>query len=283
MPPKLLDDIIRQMPRLLPLPRVIDRALSLIQDQRSSMAHVAQVIDNDPALAAKLLHLANSAFYFSHRRVGTVEQAMVRVGFTAAREMLLSTAVWQMMEGKDDLGVLRRADLWRHSVGTALCARALVGLIGGCRADEAYTAGLLHDVGKMPLALFSQTSVVKALALAGSKCSLAQAEVQVLGFHHGDVGGRLLESWNISSSLVEAVRHHHTPPNDPDEQLPAIVHVANSVSDMMGLSVWPSLVRPPVSAAAFASLGLCADDLEKVMTEARRALQEVEQSLGIAA
>lgn len=278
-----LDQIVDCLPQLLPLPEAVARAVALIQDPRSSGSQVARVIETDQALAAKLLKLANSAFYTTRRPAASVEEALLRVGFSITKGMLLSAAAWCMLEARDAIGPLSARRLWRHSVATAFCARRLVSLVGGCRLEETYTAGLLHDLGSLAIAQYAPDGLAEALRVATRGLALFEAEREVLGFDHAEVGARLLAAWGLPDSSVEAARWHHTPTRPPSPgRLVLVAHVADSLSHLVGSYAWPQLDWHPVDREAVESLGLGVGAVYRVVGEARSGLDGVEQLLGLA-
>lgn len=279
-----LDEVVDNLRILLPLPEAVLRAIELISNSRSSTAMVAKAIESDQALTAKMLQLANSAYYSPRRRIPNVEQAIVRVGYATTKEMLLSAAAWHGLERVRGVRTLPVRDLWRHSLGAAFCARTLAGMVGQVRAEEAYTTALLHDLGLLAVMQAAPAEMARVVEISTKGRPLAQAEREVLGFDHAEVGAKLLEMWQLPESSVATVRWHHEPMAVAhDEPQVFIVHLANTLSHAMGLHTWPMATWEPANREAVEALGLDLAAAEMVIKEAERAMRGAEQYLGLPA
>ena len=187
--------IAEELARLPAQPLAAMQVLRLVEDPLASSADLARVIEADPALAARVMRLANAPYYGLTRRVGSASRAVVLLGFSAVRALAVSAAS-SLLSEEVDLGP---SGFWSHSVTTAIGASVVAKQVGGAVAD-AFSAGLLHDIG-MTLS----------------------ATLPDEGLDHAAVGATALELWRFPRDFVRAVAAHHEPPHTVPESLSRIV------------------------------------------------------------
>ena len=232
-----LEDILSGDNDLAALPQVVMRVIDLTADPKATPADLERVIGSDQALAARLLTLANSSYYGLPRRISSLREAVVFLGFKTLRNMAMTITTFNLFLGRSDTDSLARRSVWRHSVDTAQCAKALATLLPPpvreeIGSDQLYTCALLHDIGKMALdrsrhALF--TEIVTLCQSEGIRYS--DAEAGALPFHHGQIGAALAARWNLPPMLCEAVAFHHTPrAAELNPKLTAAVCLANEIA-----------------------------------------------------
>lgn len=201
-----LDLLIAEVAELRPLPAVAVRALELAEGERFSAHELAQAVSADQALTAKLLRLSNSAYYGFPRRITTVRDAVVLLGFRAVRSAMLASCVIDARPGGQ---VLDPVAAWRFSVTTGLLAEVLARSTG-LHQDEAFTAGVLHNIGRLALDQQRPRELKAARVLATrEQITIAEAQRQVLGFTDADLGGAPALHWNFPEPLANAVARHH--------------------------------------------------------------------------
>lgn len=231
-----LDAILDGAGELAALPQIVMRVIDMTADPKATPADLERVIGMDQALAAKLLTLANSSYYGLPRRISSLREAVVFLGFKTLRNMAMTITTFNLFLGRSDTDSLLRRAIWRHSVDAAQCAKAIVPLLPAATqeevgADQAYTGALLHDIGKMALdtsrhALF--TALVGMAAAKGVRYSVL--EPQALPFGHGEIGAALAARWNLPPMLSEAIAFHHTPrAAELNPKLTAAVCLANEI------------------------------------------------------
>ena len=236
-PIKELERILDGAADLAALPQVVMRVMDLTNDPKATATDLEKIIALDQALAAKILTLANSSYYGLPRRVSTLREAVVFLGFKTLRNMAMTITTFNLFLGRSDTPALARRALWRHSVDTGQCARIITGLLPpliqeAVGVDQAYTCGLLHDVGKMALdrsrhALF--VSITQIAHTHHARFSVIEAEV--LPFGHGQIGASLATRWNLPPMLCEAIAYHHTPrAAEINPKLTATICLANEIA-----------------------------------------------------
>jgi HD-like signal output (HDOD) protein len=235
------------------LPTVVTQLISLIEDPKSSARQVAQLISTDQALTAKILKVANSAFYGFPREISTVQLAIVVLGFEQVKNLSLSVAVLRRFSSGKEHRLFDRQRFWDHAIACGVAGRMLAKKVHPRMEGEAFVAGVLHDIGKLILIEYFFDEFSEALELAETEdLTIIEAEEQVLGVTHSDIGGWLAEKWNLPPSLVNAIAFHHRPGemDEPDE-LVNFVHLANALvrHHQIGTSgdLHPPVIDPEVA------------------------------------
>ncbi len=204
------NELLDRVDDLPPLPAVAAKVMGMAEDDRTSAMDLAQVLATDQALTAKLIRISNSAYYGFARRISTVREAVVMLGFKQVRQVAVGAS---MMNTFKRSGVDDGFDLdlfWGHSVGVAVAAEALARKTLGAKPEDAFTAGILHDIGRLVLRQVLPQEFSQAISIARTgEISLHDAELEVTGYAHDEIGQALGERWKFPGHLVDAVRCHH--------------------------------------------------------------------------
>ncbi len=226
------------------LPIVVTRLIDLVGNPKTSAGDLDHLISADQALSAKILKVANSAFYGFPRRIATVKLAIVVLGFEAVKNIGLSVALLDRFPEGEAHELFDRRQFWTHAIGCGAAARLLARRLRYRLEAEAFVAGILHDLGKLILIEYFQEKFLSAVRLARSEnLYIARAEEMVLGVTHAEVGGWLAEKWNLPKQLVSVISRHHGPFPDPDGldaaerplDLTCIVHAADALCRSRGI------------------------------------------------
>jgi len=234
-----LDNKVRQVVsniQNLPTPPIVFHQIQkVINDPDCSAAKIAAILAEDPAMSVKVLKLTNSAFYGLSREVNSVKQAVVIVGIEAIKNLVLSASVLDMFKGKD-IDQEAQEKFWRHSLATGYCCRILSRKLqsrGIIDQETAFSAGLLHDLGKIVFSCFLKDEF-KLLNEARDLDRTSQdfeLENKTLGFNHSQIGGFLAVLWKLPQILGEAITYHHNPQELIDENpLVYLVHISNYIA-----------------------------------------------------
>ena len=220
-------------------------------DDDGDLHRLFTAIERDGGLTARILRMANSSFFGQSRTVGTVERAVLVLGVAMVRSLAVSAAVFEAVG--NGLPAVQVDLIWRHSLATGMAARALAARTGIGDHDEAFTAGLLHETGRMLLAR-RFPEFYRALPPAGTM--LVEVEERaVLGVDHAIVGGWLFDSWQLPRAIVDAVAQHHA--SAPSPGLPTSVAAANLLTRYPDGSVLLADATDPHAAAARAAAAAC--------------------------
>lgn len=228
---KRIDRLLVRVDELGVLPHVIWKVLEITSSSEGSAAAMERAITIDPGFSSKLLILANSAAFGLPRRVSTVREAVLFLGFRTVRSMAMTVATFDMFVGKTDKGSLRRRGWWRHSIDTAVCARWLAEKSKDLSADEAYTAGLLHLLGKNFLDRFGGEEYEKVLALVDKGVADFRAERDVYGVTHPEVMVAACKRWHLPDTLAESLNYTEKPTGkDTYDKLRACLAVSSRLA-----------------------------------------------------
>lgn len=265
----VLDEIIQ---RVRTLPHLRDTVLHLVQvvsDPNSSLSDIVEALRYDPTLTAELLRLCNSAYYGVGREVSSLEDAVHLLGTTKVFQLAMAAYARTMLGEPQEGYGLPAGALWTHSVAVALAARLLARRMRLSQSALLFTAGLLHDSGKVVLNEFVSRAYAEIVQrVAEDHVSFCDAEQQVLGYTHSEVGARLAEAWKLPQPIVDCARYHHEPEALPaPNELVDAVHLADTVALMLGIGGGDDGLSYRASAATLARHGLVQSDLEGLGAE----------------
>lgn len=220
--------------RVSTVPQMMAEMLRVIDDSASAAPDLEKVIGRDPAVTANVLRVANSAFYGFSREVATVTDAAVLLGFEEIKRIVLAVSVFDLMSGYPG-GTFDREQVWLHALACAIAADQLQHDLDA-RLPYCYTAGLLHDLGKIVIDQYFPQHMHDILGIVEREnIQMVEAERKVLGLSHADIGYLLGKVWRFPAVLTDALRFHHEPLRCKGSYvLTSIVHVADHVANMFG-------------------------------------------------
>lgn len=236
----------------------VRRVMDACDDPDSSVQDVADALLADQGLTANVLRLANSAHYGHGRRINTVTEAVLLVGFTSIRSLAITSHTSKVLSRPLPGYAMGRGDLWRHSMSVAFVSRRLAAETRSAPMEVAFVAGLLHDVGKVILSDLMRESFEQMTSVAhDERIPLAMVEQRLLGFDHADLGARLAEAWEFPAALTEAIGTHHRPGDATvAPQLAHCVHVADLTCLFIGAGAGASAVPYGVDPTSFEAIGI---------------------------
>lgn len=266
------------------LPHVVARVIQLSGDDESTTLELAEVISGDPRLCGQLLRIVNSAYFGFARRIATIPEAIVILGVDAIRKLTLGAAVANFFSGKSEL--LDREKLWRHSLAAAIASRKVAEAARLPNIEEAFTAGLLHDFGRLALDRHLTAYYAPAVNLArGSSIPLLKAEKQTLGFDHAWLSGWLAKKWNLPPVLSEALAWHHQPEaaEEAERSVAAVVNIGDVLCHLAELpSVEEVELTTEASPYGVGITGFDPAEQEHLVPEIQSETAELEKQLSIA-
>jgi HD-like signal output (HDOD) protein len=270
-----LDALAQAASCLDPLPTSVSRLAAMMCAETPDLLEVVDVVHYDQALTATLLRTANSSWSASRTQITTVKDAVVRLGSSTVFSLALGVGVrGRLGDAIPEYG-LTEGELWNHSVAASLAAELIVSATPRPLSPDTITAALLHDVGKLVMSRFLSPDVLTLLgrSVAEGGHNRMQSESEILGVHHAELGGLILQCWGLPESLVRAVSYHHAP--DLGVDLTAYgVHLADVVAKVVGAGPDDN---PDVDSFAHAmeELALDADDLDRICATTAERLEEV--------
>lgn len=236
-------DLLEQLKGIVDLPTLpttVVKVLRVVGRENTGAADLAKVITADQALAAKILQVANSAFYGLPRKVSDIERAVALLGFREVRDISLGVSVFDSLYLPTKGAYWNRAKFWEHCFVVGYLTRELAKARAGSDGGNAFAAGLLHDIGKVILDRYFSDVFRQIL----EKVDVEQArywrvESEQLGTGHDVIGGYLLGVWNLPDDLVAGVTGHHRP-QEEEEEMATWVYVANNLAHIAGFTAMPS-------------------------------------------
>ncbi|OGF97077.1 MAG: hypothetical protein A3F83_16205 [Candidatus Glassbacteria bacterium RIFCSPLOWO2_12_FULL_58_11] len=257
---KRLADSLDKIPSL---PTTVGKVIQLANDINSSAKDILAVIQLDPVLTAKVLKLINSAFYGMPNKI-SLPQAVVLLGINTIKNLALSSAiVGQMGQNTVKIKTFDQDMFWKHSLGAGIAAKTICKKlkVDPKMMDEYFVAGLIHDLGKLVMALSMPMFMAKALQCAESgKLNGAESEQKVIGIDHSEVGSMLAQKWSLNEALVNSILYHHRP-QEKEGQLTWVVHMANYLVHKLGYPNTGDFGDPQICNGAFAGLNLSEKEL----------------------
>ncbi len=274
----VLDDIVRNLKDLPSLPVVVMELLNSVDQEDVDISVLAKKVSHDAALTAKTLRLANSSIFGLQIKVTTIQQAITYLGFQTTRNLITAAAVTGCFAAGRCAGFDHKA-FWRHSIGVAVCAKVMARHLR-FNQDYAFTAGLLHDIGRLVLVAAYPDLYSQVMAERRTRdCTIVEAEQAVLGVDHVVAGDALSEHWNFSSTIRLAISGHHAPETPGAGFLATIVHVADAIVHALDLGQDDDDLVPPVSAVAWSALGFNEDVFLHVFRETELQYEEITMAL----
>lgn len=263
-----------------PSPAVV-KLLDFLNKNEVDSEEILAIVRKDPVLCCKLLAMCNSPAFGLSSQVGSLDQAVLYLGFQEIYRIVLALGFGPSLTRKLAGYAIDGQELWRHS----LLAGTLTGKILEAmprttfEPSVAYTAGLIHDIGKilMNQALDEKTKNAIQHRISNGGSSLIEAERTVLETDHAEVGAFLLNHWKLPAVVIEAVAHHHAPVIQPQPQLSALIHVANLLAHEVGSAPGWSSFAVRAHEEVPEALGLDESAMQRLTLEAYDALTQVEQ------
>ena len=276
---KKIEDFIANADFLPPAFQLLPRLLLLLEDVDANADALADLIRVDPGLTADVLRVCNSATYGLTYRAENIQQAILRIGFREVHRIMMSVIMSPTLKNPQGTYSSTQSDLWNHSLAAAVASQSIA-QTAGIDTDLAFTAALLHDIGKVVLFQAAPQEMSSAMTMAAEKnLPVFKAERAVLKTDHAEVGARLLERWGFPRNISTAVRFHHEPETAKDEvRLTSCVCLANvlayRIEDPPG---FPEYVLFP-NAHALQELGFTQPSLEVLVHEARVQFSNAQKS-----
>ena len=271
-----LDFLIEDVDKLVSLPDIYYRLESAIVDPTTSTDTIALLLQSDPDLCARLLRMANSAFYSFPAKIETIDRAVNTIGLRQIRELILVTSVVKAFSGIP-LDMVNMSMFWEHSISVGIMARALGQHAKLPNSENFYIPGLLHDIGRLVLYLkLPELMHDLLLQRRHQRKNLFQLENQCLGYSNAEIGGRLLEIWKLPQSIYQPIAEHHDPSQGNEfEVVSCVIHVADAWVDANRLDSNGDISDPLTCPEALPMLDIDTDEVEQIGRKAAEQTRDV--------
>lgn len=274
-----IQEAVRRIEELPTLPSVLQQILATMAQPDASALDLSRHIAADQSLSAIVLKMVNSAYYGFYRQIKSVTQAIVILGFSEIRNLVLTATAFRSMPGMhaEDF----RAQFWRHALAAAIAAERAA-LSAGAAREEAFVCGLLHDIGKVVLDSLYPEEYEQTRALAISRQTfIRETERGIFGIDHAEAGALLGDHWNLPGTIAEAIRCHHCPAEAVGD--PAATHltaIANFIAHQAGVGASGNAREPAIPAESFAFLRISEEASSAIIEDIRSNRERVEIILG---
>lgn len=250
---------------LISLPGIYYRLEAAIESSSSTISDFSKLLAFDPDLCARLLSLANSAFYSFPSKIDSIETAVNMIGLRQIRELVLATSVMKTFN-KVPVGMVNMNSFWEHSVAVAVFAKSLAQYAGLPKPERFYVCGLLHDIGRLVMFLKVPDLMHELLLQRETKAQhLFVLEQERLSYTHAEIGGRLLEFWKVPQSIYKPVAFHHRPDQSGEfATISSVVHIADAWVNKYAVGSSGERFAPEIHPEATRLLGIEARELDEV-------------------
>lgn len=260
---------------------IVSGVIRIINDPKSSIWNLKEIVEIDPPLTAKVLKVANSVYYSPPQKIGEIKQALIWIGFDTLKEMALNQKVSGIFNENDSVEGYSMQSLWKHSVAVALITKMIYRREFRERGANAYVAGLLHDIGIIVESQFLQNDFKQVLSKAKhEKKNLSEAEQEVLGLHHADIGMAIAKNWNLPQELFTAIGYHDSPLEAEQDfsKLASTLYIAEycSQNSSIGYSEVP-FQNNEAFQQCLTGLNMDQHALDLIVEDAKRELNEMEE------
>ena len=279
-----IEAIIKSIKKLPPFPNVATKALKILDDPDASVDQLISIIQYDQAITANVLKLCNSAYYGLRRKVRSLREGLVLLGNAELKNIILASTVVKFFHKENKGYDLARGELWRHAVATGIISKIISDRVTESEPPSLFTAALLHDIGKVVLGSFVDRYFEQIIALVTEgNHSFLEAEREMLGIDHAEVGAKVAEAWNFPEDIVQAIRLHHRPEGaSDDDPLTPIIYLANIVTLSMGIGVGRDGLSYRGKEEVMKRYELKAKDLQEIVIDFYDEYNKVQDILGLA-
>src|SRR6476646_560507 len=215
--PALVADALKKVSTIATLPEVTAKIVQTVEDPKSTAAQLHKIVAHDPALATRILKVVNSAFYGLPGQIGSVERAIVLLGLNAIKNIAVAASIGQLFRMTKICKDFTAKDLWTHCIAVGVCARDLAKQMKLSIADEAFLAGMIHDVGILLQLQTSPEQLRQVCEAAQTEKDFCEMERQIIGIDHQMLGAALCEQWKFPHSCQLVAGNHHTPTKLTDQ------------------------------------------------------------------
>ncbi len=279
---KIIQSALGDISHIATLPEVTMKIIKLVEDPDSSAQDLNKVISSDPALGARILKVVNSAFYGLPGQIGSINRAIVLLGLNAVKNIAIAASLAKLFRGGKISPDFDARDLWNHSIACATGTRLLADKVGLGLPDEAFLAGLIHNIGIMVEIQSRRNQFLEALELVATEdLSLREAEIKAIGASHEQFGAALCKAWKFPASFYQVTGFHHHPQDVPSNArtLTTLVHFADIIAAREGLGFDLGTEHEDFDPGLMAEVKLTQEKIQEVIEALPQAIDEAKALL----
>jgi HD-like signal output (HDOD) protein len=285
---QVVNAAIGEISHIATLPEITVKVVELVENPKATAQDLHKVISGDPALCSRILKVVNSSFYGLPGQIASINRAIVMLGLNAVKNIAIAASLAKLFRGGDLTPTFSARDLWTHSNVTAAAAKMIAGQLKLGLSDEAFLAGLMHDIGIMVEMQADRNKLVEALRRTGADskgvpaADMLEAEQAVFDATHQDFGTGLCEKWKFPRSFAYVTGFHHNPMALPSEHrtLTAVVYVADRLAGETGLVFRQDLLTLDLAPEVLDHLKLTPEKLTDIRAQLKATANDAVNVLG---
>jgi len=279
---------IAEISHIATLPEITLKIIELVEDPNSTARDLHKIIANDPALCSRILKVVNSAFYGLPRQIGSINRAIVLLGLNAVKNIAIAASLTKLFRGGELCARFSAKELWIHSIATAAASKLVCDELKLNLSDEAFLAGLIHDIGIMVEVQSMRHELLQVFEEMtfddnGAPTSdMREIEERVLGASHEAFGAGLCDAWKFPKSFTYVTRHHHAPLELPADSrtLTTIVYIADRIAALCGYGFRTDLMSLDFDPDVIAVLNLTTEQIGSIKERLPQSFDEIEATFG---
>ena len=285
---QILAEAIGEISHIATLPEITLKIIELVEDPSSTAQDLHNLISVDPALCSRVLKVVNSSFYGLPGQIASINRAIVMLGLNAVKNIAIAASLAKLFRGGQLTPYFAARELWDHSIASAAATKMLADKLGFGLTDEAFLAGLIHDIGFMVEIQYDRNKMIDVLdrvqpdSDGNPTGDMLEAETEIFGVTHQDFGFALCERWKFPKTLASVTRYHHNPSAAPSEHrtICELVYVADRIAAEHGQGFPLDLPNLNYDPAILEKLGITKDKLEQIREEFPAVLESVTDLIG---
>lgn len=287
-PQHVVANAIQEISHIATLPEITLKIVELVEDPTSTAQDLHNIIANDPALCSRILKVVNSSFYGLPGQIGSINRAIVLLGLNAVKNIAISASLAKLFRSGQLCANFSARDLWVHAVATAATAKMIADALKLGAPDEAFLAGLLHDIGIMVELQYDRNKLIEVFNEVSGKggvptVDMREVERRIFGADHQQFGKGLCEKWKFPKSFAAVTGYHHNPLEleSGARSLACLVHIADRIAAEMedGAGFRLDLTSTEINPSILDEIGLSLDKLDEIRNRLPQELEEVEAML----
>ena len=277
------DEIVSGIHNLDPLPVTVQKLIAALSDEEVSFSELGKVIEYDPAVAANILRIANSAFYASRGQIQNPRDAVVRLGTATLLDIVLGNYLNELTVDAP-LYNLSENDLWMHSAVSSMAVKEIKQQINGSASvpQTACIAALVHDIGKLIMVRYLKADPDEILNISRrEKVTFVEAENCLFGCDHAEVGGAIARKWSFPDAITEAIERHHQFPLEQSSEILDAVVLANLVAKTLGIGLGAEGLNLRVDERCYKRLGMDFRSFCRICAQTACQVDDMRQAYGL--
>ncbi|MBX3315286.1 MAG: HDOD domain-containing protein [Phycisphaeraceae bacterium] len=275
---------IREISHIATLPEITLKIIELVEDPKSTAQDLNKVISNDPALCSRILKVVNSSFYGLPGQIGSINRAIVLLGLNAVKNIAIAASLAKLFRGGELTRNFSARDLWMHSTQVAAVCKMIADKMKVGLSDEAFLAGLIHDIGVMVEMQYDRNKLIEVFEqfAADPSTPFLELEEKAFGATHQDFGAGLCSKWKFPASFTAVTGYHHRPLDLPAEArtLTGIVYVADRLCAEFGQGFTADLASKNIDPAVLDAIKLNPSLMEQIRAAIPETLANANQVFG---